>query len=186
MGREIRDAELIEGIRAGGTTRARTILLLYRQYLDLARRRSRRYRIDDEEAGDAYTDAVLTVVEHIAGQRYRGEASIKTYLSRIFRNKCVDRHRKNTTVSVVWTDVFPNLADGDFLEEMMARERLATLHGYLDQVGERCKTLLLLSGQGYSPEEIAREMGFSSPHSASSQRYKCLEKLKSLLGAAGI
>ena len=189
MQETLSDADLIDAIRAGGRRRREAETVFFRQYRYLVVKRPRRYRLSEEEARDAYTDAVIAVVDHIAAGRFRGESSVKTYLSRIFRNKCVDQHRKNTTVSGVWTDLFPELPDAsrDFLRELMGREAVQQVMGYLAQVGDRCRQLLLLSGEGYSPAEIAAELGFKSPGSASSQRYKCLEKLKTLMGqpAAG-
>lgn len=177
------DSDLLAGIRAGGRRRRDCETAFFRQYRYLVTQRPRRYRLSEEEARDAYTDAVVAVVDHVASGRYRGEASLKTYLARIFRNKCVDRHRKNTTVPRTWTEVFPELPDrsGDFLQELIGREALTQVEALLDQLGGRCRELLLLSGEGFSPAEIAEELGFSSAGSASSQRYKCLEKLKALL-----
>lgn len=176
------DAEIIEAIRSGGAQRQRVENLLYRQHMDFVRKRPRKYALTSEEARDAYTDAFLVVIDHILSGKFRGDSSLKTYLSRIYRNKCVDRFRKNATVKVDWVDTFPQVADEsrDFLRKLLGEEEVGILRGYLAQLGERCKQLLEFSGLGYSPAEIAQKMGFSTPRSASSQRYKCLEKLKAL------
>ena len=177
------DQEIIQGIRSGGVQRERYEYLLYRLYANFVIKRPGKYRISNEEARDAYTEAFLAVVDHINSGRFRGESSLKTYLSRIFRNKCVDKHRKNTTVKIEWVEEFPNLADEsrNFLKNLMGKEELEQLKQLLSQLGERCRKLLLLSGQGFSPSEIAKEMGFKTAKSASSQRYKCLEKLKGII-----
>ena len=177
------DAEIIAGLRQGGVEQTRTEAMLYRRHADFVYKRPRKYRLSDEEARDAYTEAFLAVVSHVRSGRFRGESSIKTYLSRIFRNKCVDQHRKNTTGRVNWVEEFPDLADEskNFLQELFGKEEVRYLRQALSKLGERCKELLLLSGTGYSPQEIAEKMGFASPRSASSQRYKCLERLKKLM-----
>ncbi|MEO1383181.1 MAG: RNA polymerase subunit sigma-24, partial [Bacteroidota bacterium] len=69
----------------------------------------------------------------------------------------------------------------DFLRDLMGKEELRGLKLHLEALGERCRNLLMLSGQGYSPQEIAETMGFKTPRSASSQRYKCLERLKAMI-----
>lgn len=81
------DQEIMTGIRAGGVTRQWYENLFFLRYKEMVRLRPRKYRISDEEALDAYTEAFLAVIDHITTQRFRGEASLKTYLSRIFRNK---------------------------------------------------------------------------------------------------
>lgn len=176
------DAEIIGAIQSGGAQRQRFENLLYRRHMDFVRKRPRKYALTPEEARDAYTDAFLVVTDHILSGKFRGDSSLKTYLSRIFRNKCVDRYRKNATIKVDWVDRFPQIADEsrDFLRKLLGKEEVGILRGYLAQLGERCRQLLEFSGLGYSPTEIAQEMGFSTARSASSQRYKCLEKLKAL------
>jgi RNA polymerase sigma-70 factor (ECF subfamily) len=79
-------------------------------------------------------------------------------------------------------NVFPELPDEsrDFLRRLVSEEEVSILRRMMQQLGDRCRQLLEYSGLGYSPGEIAEEMGFSSARSASSQRYKCLEKLKEL------
>ena len=177
------DQEIIEGIRKGGVERQRYEYMLYRRHAEFVVRRPRKYNLTDEEARDAYTEAFMAVTDHISNGRFRGESSLKTYLSRIFRNKCVDQFRKNTTVKVNWVDEFPDLPDEsrDFVKNLVGKEDLAQLKQLLTQLGERCQELLMLSGSGYSPSEIAARMGFKTSKSASSQRYKCLEKLKELM-----
>ena len=180
------DQEIIEGIRKGGATKERYEYELYRMYADFVKKRPRKYGITDEEARDAYTDAFLIVVDHIQNGRFRGDSSIKTYLSRIFRNKCVDQARKNSTVKIDWVDEFPDLADSsrDFLRKLVGEETLGEVKKYMQAIGEKCRELLLLSGSGFSPGEIAEKMGFKTAKSASSQRYKCLEKLKQRISEA--
>lgn len=182
------DSDIIAAIRAGGLTRTRVENALYAEYAYMVWRRPRKYRLSDEEARDAYTEAFLAVVDHIVTERFRGESSIKTYLSRIFRNKCVDQHRKNTTNQVAWTETFPDLPDAsrDFVRELVGKETLEVLKAHIARLGARCQQILLLAGQGFKPAEIAEELGFSSAHSASSQRYKCLTKLKALIAGSEI
>ncbi|MDX2250591.1 MAG: sigma-70 family RNA polymerase sigma factor [Bacteroidia bacterium] len=177
------DREILAGLRTGGITRQRYENLFFMQYKDFVRLRPRKYRISDEEALDAYTEAFLAVVDNVLAGSFRGEASLKTYLSRIFRNKCVDQHRKNTTVKTEWVEEFPELPDTsrDFLKKLMGEERLERVSQFIERLGERCRDLLMLAAWGYSPAEIAEKMDFSTPHSASSQRHKCLTKLKEMM-----
>ncbi|MEO1449494.1 MAG: sigma-70 family RNA polymerase sigma factor [Bacteroidota bacterium] len=182
------DADIIAAIRAGGANRTRCENALYTEYAYLVWRRPRKYKLSDDEARDAYTEAFLAVVDHIVTERFRGESSIKTYLSRIFRNKCVDQHRKNTTNQVAWTETFPDLPDTsrDFVRQLVGKESLEVLKQHIARLGERCQEILMLAGQGYKPAEIAEQLGFKTAHSASSQRYKCLTKLKALIAGREI
>lgn len=177
------DQEVIEGLRAPAIQAERFEYLLFRRYAFFIERRPRKYALSDEEAADCYTEAFLAVVHQIKSGQFRGEASIKTYLSRIFRNKCVDKFRKNTTGRVSWIDEFPDLADEsrDVLRDLYGQEAWMEVTESLDEIGKKCKDLLLYSARGYTPAELAESFGFKTARSASTQRYKCLEKLKQLL-----
>ncbi len=177
------EEEIIVALRQGGRTRREHEELLYRRHVDFVRLRPRKYQLSEEEARDCYTDAFLVVVDHIVSGRFEGRSSLKTYFSRIFRNKCVDAFRKKTTRETNWSETFPELPDEsqDFLRQLVGQEELQSLRHRLTQLSARCQELLLLSGQGYSPAELAEKFGFKTPASAASQRYKCLERLKRLV-----
>ena len=180
------DHQIIAALRKGGRERRAYEATLYRRHLEFVKLRPRKYQLTEEEARDCYTDAFLVVVDHVVSGRFEGRSSLKTYLSRIFRNKCVDAFRKKTTREVDWVESFPELPDEsqDFVRRLMGQEAMRNVQRWLAQLGERCQDLLLLSAQGYSPAELAEKFDFKSAASASSQRYKCLERLKRLIKQA--
>lgn len=177
------DQSLILDIQAGGIRAERAAAGLFRQYAFFVKKRPAKYALNDEDALDAYSDAYLAVVDHIKSGRFRGESSIKTYLSRIFRNKCVDKARKNATMKVDWVEEFPDLPDAskDFMRRMISSEEFKGVREKLSKLSENCNKMLMMSAQGYSPVEIAEALGLATARSASSQRYKCLEKLKKMM-----
>ena len=95
--RQLSDAELMAGIRAGGTQRRLYENKLYQKYQYFITDGTRKHRLTEDECGSAYSDAVLSVFEHISSGRFEGRAELKTYLYQIFNNKCVDEIRKKTT-----------------------------------------------------------------------------------------
>lgn len=177
------DQELIDGLTGPAIQAERFEYSLFRKYAYFIGSRPRKYALSEEDASDCYTEAFLAVVSQIKSKQFRGESSIKTYLSRIFRNKCVDQFRKNTTGKVSWIDEFPDLPDEskDVLRELYGQEAWLEVTESLSEIGQKCEELLLYSAKGYSPVELAETFGFKTPRSASTQRYKCLEKLKQLL-----
>ena len=182
------DQKIIDALKEGGSQRLQFEKLLFRKYAYFVPHRPGKYRLSEEEAKDAYADAFIAVIGNIVSGKFRGESTLKTYLSRIFRNKCVDRFRKNTTKKVNWAEEFPELPDEskDFVRGMIASEELEDLKLAMGGLTERCRELLWLSGQGFSPAEIADKMGFKTPRSVSSQRYKCMEKLRELISGSSI
>lgn len=57
----------------------------------------RKHRLSEEEAFDAYSDSVLVAIGSISNETFKAESSLKSYLYKIFHNKCVDLFRKNST-----------------------------------------------------------------------------------------
>ena len=174
------DEQLLTGLRLDPKARSTWDARFFRQFSVLIWKRSRRYGLTDEEAGDAYTDAVVAFFQQLHKGTFRGESSIYTYLNRIFINKCIDFSRKKSTNVLHHTQEESwDLEDEgqDFFKKIVDRERVDKLRSALGKLGKRCRELLLLVGKGYKTAEIAKEMNFSTPQSAASQKFQCKQKL---------
>lgn len=178
------DEQLIESIRAGGAERERSINRLFDYYASWVLGGKKTYRLSLEEAKDAYSDAIISVSLHIQSGQFRGESSIKTYLWRIFQNRCKNKIRDRKRTPDHWLEEMPNLAEEhhSFLRELESREELEEIQGFMHQLGETCRKILWMRDyEGYGMDEIAQEVGFSSGKSVSSKRHKCLSALRSLI-----
>jgi DNA-directed RNA polymerase specialized sigma24 family protein len=49
---------------------------------------------------------------------------------------------------------------------------------HIEQLGEKCKQLLLLFEDGYSDREIAEQMAYNSADVVKTSRLRCLEKIR--------
>lgn len=95
--KSLKDEDILHGIRAGGTTRRLFENKFYEKYHYLIKQAAFKHKISEDDAQSAYSDAVLTVIEHIVDGRFEGKSEAYTYLYQVFMNKCVDIIRKNTT-----------------------------------------------------------------------------------------
>ncbi len=180
------DAELMAGIRAGGAQRRQAENKLYEKYAYLITNGTRNHRLDEEECASAYSDTVLTLFEHILNGRFEGRSELKTYLYQIFTNKCVDLIRKKTTNRSSVHDAFSlddslmQLPDAarSAVQQLIAQSDVENLHRKLNDIGEKCRSMVLAWGEGYSDEEIAQTLGYSSSAVAKTSRLRCLEKLR--------
>ena len=89
-------------------------------------------------------------------------------------------------VSHDWIEDIPGLPNKaqNMLQEMIQEEEMDWLEKFLDQMGSRCRQILIMQEfQGYSMEEIAKELGLKSARAVSTARYRCMEKLKGVLGS---
>lgn len=184
--RTLSDADLIAGIRAGGMNRRNCENGLYHQFRYLIREATFKHKLLPDECASAYSDAVLTVIEHISSQRYEGRSGLKTYLYQIFYNKCVDLVRRNSTnrQSVHQSHSLEELSIADetrtVLQKLISDSDESYLRQQLTRLGEKCQQMLLAWGEGFSDEEIARNLAYQSPAVAKTSRLRCLEKLRNL------
>lgn len=181
-----KDYEILQGIRVGDSKRRWYENKLYEKYHYLVREAQFKHKISYDDAQSAYSDAVLTVIEHISSGRFEGRSEMKTYLYQIFTNKCVDAIRKSTTNkaevhhaqslddSLLW---LPD-ESRTIVQKLIAENEITLLQQHLRSIGEKCRDMILAWGEGFSDEEIAQKIGYNTAAVAKTSRLRCLEKLK--------
>ncbi|MEM7373849.1 MAG: sigma-70 family RNA polymerase sigma factor [Bacteroidota bacterium] len=179
------EKHLTEDIRSGGIRKEKAIRSIHQKFHKFVYKGMRKYGLKEEEALDAYTDAVVVLMNHVISGQFEGRSKLSTYLFRIFSNKCIDRLRHNTThkQSIDWKAEFPQLADesADTIKWLMEKEDLSRVERLMEKLGLRCREILSLSiFWDMAPEEIAQRLGLSSKQSVSSMRYQCLTQLRKL------
>lgn len=178
------DQEIIKGIIQGGPLREGWITRLYSKYLPMIHGGRKKYKLSEEELKDAYADTIIAISEQIARGDFEGRSKLSTYLYRIFFNKCVDIIRKNATNRSETGYELSHVKshEQNALHALVEKDEVEHLLGYFEQLGDRCKQILLDWGYwGYNMHEIAERMGFKNNKSVISQKHKCFEKLKELL-----
>ncbi|MEZ4688501.1 MAG: sigma-70 family RNA polymerase sigma factor [Bacteroidia bacterium] len=179
------ESQVLEAIRAGGRGRQEAEYQLFDRFRYLVQKGKKRHGLGDDQVIDAYTDAVMAVIDKIASGSFRAENKISTLLHQVFFNKCVDVFRKesNTPAKTGLEEVMALLPDrtGDVLQRLMVEEKMAALRGLMENLGESCKTILWDSLYfGYRPAEIAEKLGLKNAETVLSQKSRCLKKLRSL------
>jgi hypothetical protein len=102
------DSELLDGIRNAHPNRRIFENRLYEKYAYMIREATWKHQLSDDECAMAYSDTILTALEHIETGRFKGLSSFKTYLSQIFSNKCIDLLRKNSAQKQATTRYGPS------------------------------------------------------------------------------
>ena len=184
--RQLSDADLMVGIKAGGTQRRLYENKLYEKYQYFITDGAHKHRLSEDECASVYSDTILVLFDHISTGQFEGRSGLKTYLFKIFNNKCVDEIRKKTTNRSSVHDAFSlddtlmQLPDESrsIVQQLIGQSDVENLHRYLRELGEKCRTMILSWGEGYSDDEIAQAMGYNSPAVAKTSRLRCLEKLR--------
>ena len=184
----ITDQEIIHNLRQQGTGRRRGEEQLFNIYSYFIKEGMRKYSMTEDEAFDAYSDAVLSAIEKISIGSFEGRSSMKTYIYQLFHNKCVDLLRKKTThkssvhQTVSITDMLFHISDAakSVVQKLIDKNDWDRLKQKLDELGDTCRELLLLSAEGSSDREIAASLGYKTADVVKTSRLRCLQKLRQL------
>lgn len=161
---------------------------LFASFIYFVKAARKKYLLPEEEVFDAYSDAILHTVANIKEGKFEHRSTIKTYLHRIFHNKCVDRVRKKATkkekphealYEAGWISAIPDPAKS-VVEKLADEYDARILRQKMEQLGKSNQQLLQLFSEGYSDREIAEIMGYKSPDVVKTTRLRCLEKLRRL------
>ncbi|CAN5570574.1 hypothetical protein BH11BAC3_BH11BAC3_32970 [soil metagenome] len=182
------DEALIKSLREGGMARRKAEDQLFTKYVYFIREGMSKYSLPEEEAFDAYSDAILNGIDNIIKGIFENRSSLKTYLFKIFCNRCVDLIRKKTTnkSSIHQTssisDLLFMIADPakTVIQHLVDMADTELLKRKLTELGENCKKLLGMFAEGYTDREITVEMSYKSPDVVKTSRLRCLDKLRQL------
>jgi RNA polymerase sigma factor (sigma-70 family) len=181
-----KNQEIIEGLKMGYKERVSCEKLLYQQYSYFINEGCRKYRLSHEDSFSAYSDAVLSVIHNIVNGKFENKASLKTYLFRVFSNKCIDLSRNNSinkqqaNRNATVPDLLESLPDKakTAIELLIDRYRESAVLEYLETIGEKCKEILLYFEDGYSDKEIAERLAYSNAAVVKTTRHRCIEKMR--------
>lgn len=182
------DKELIQQLKPGSPYKRKAEEDLFNRFLYFIREGMSKYSMDEVDAFDAYSDTILQSLDNIVKGDFEERASLKTYLFRIFNNKCVDLIRKKTTnkYSIYQTDCITDtlLLISDpaktVIQLLMDKTDTDKLKMKLEELGDNCKRILLLFADGCNDKEIATAMEYKTSDVVKTSRLRCLNKLRQL------
>lgn len=181
-----KEAELLVQIKSGGIAREKALNYLFEKHVNFVHRGVSRYNLTQVESKEVFLDTLLAFVSAIEKKQYNGDSRLSTYLYRIFenraKNKIRDRMRQESKFQ--WVEEVPIIPDKakSMLQDMVQEEEMNWVEKMLEKLGEKCKQILMMQEfQGYSLDEIAKQMGYKSSRAVSTTKYRCLEKLKQIL-----
>jgi|SRR6476661_7669659 len=160
--------------------RTHTLMRLYRHTFPQVQRLVQRQGGTDEDARDVFQDALVLFYEKTVAGQLVLTSSAGTYLVSVSRNlwrRELQRRQQQPHASL-------GAEHEDVADTADAPETLPVL-AYLEQLGERCKSILLSFYYFQQPlEQIAATHGYGSVRSATVQKFKCLERLRQAVRTA--
>ena len=182
------DEEIIRNLTATGTNKRKGEDELFSRFAYFIKVGIDRYNIKEDDSFDAYSDTILSAIDSIRSGLFESRSSLKTYLFKVFHNKCVDIVRKNTTnkSSVNHTTAIDTmlmqLSDSakSVVQQIIEQSDFDEMKRRLSELGENCRSLLTMFAEGYADKEIALLMEYKSAEVVKTSRLRCLDKLRKM------
>lgn len=164
--------------------RAQALTRLYRRGFPSVRRHVGRQGGSEQDAQDVFQDALIILYEQAAAGTLVLTASATTYLLGISRNLWHQEVRRRARLPQQPLPTEDAPWAGELEPEAQAEPAIAVLD-YVERLGAKCKSLLLSFYYFQQPlAQLAEAHGYGSVRSATVQKFKCLERLRSAVRAA--
>jgi len=123
------------------------------------------------EAQDIFQDALVVYYEKMVSQNQEVIENENAYLLGVSKKLWLQYYRLSNKSEP--------LNDTDIEEENLAETSTGKVLQYLQTAGKKCMELLKACYyDGLKPHSLASRFGYSSEHSATVAKYKCLEKVR--------
>lgn len=177
------DAELITAIGNGDQLNS-AIFFIYQEYSNTIQSFILANSGTQQDAEDIFQETVVTFIDLVKKNRFRGEASVKTFLVAIARNLWHNELKKRER-SGNREKVFENnrdLTEMDVSQYIADREMKQQLVNVLGKLGEPCKKLLtLFYYENLSMKDILHHLHYENEQVVRNKKYKCLQALTELI-----
>lgn len=177
------DAELIAAISAGRDLNE-AIRFIYRQYSQATSSFIMQHGGSEQDADDIFQETVVAFIEVVQKGKYRGEASVKTFLNSIARNYWFNEIKKRDRSGLrdKQFELSRDKNEADVSHYISEMERKRQLRELVDQLGESCrKVLLLFYYENLSMKEMVEHLPYDNEQVVRNKKYKCLQALAGLI-----
>ncbi len=176
MNSQSRLGELVEAFEADRNSVLRSLYLLFRADFIVF---SKKMCSDTELCLDSFQEAVISVYENLTQNKItRDDASIKTYLFAIGKNKLLTAMKKQHTVT--FTD---KVAPGEQHDNSNPDTDLkVALQLAFDQLGDTCQEILKkFYFHRYAIESIMIDMQYKNENTVKAHKSRCISKLRKVM-----
>ncbi|WP_205509887.1 RNA polymerase sigma factor [Longitalea arenae] len=177
------DAELLAAIGSGDQLN-NAIFFIYQQYSQTVQSFILANSGTAPDAEDIFQETVVTFIDLVRKGKFRGEASVKTFLTAIARNLWLNELKKRAR-SGVREKAFETDREGiemDVSQYIANREVKQEFLVVLGKLGEPCKKLLtLFYYENLSMKDIVHHLPYENEQVVRNKKYKCLQALTELV-----
>lgn len=177
------DAELIAAIGMGDQLNS-AIFFIYQQYAEPVQAFILANSGMPADAEDIFQETVVVFIDLVKKDKFRGESSVKTFLTAIARNLWLNELKKRAR-SDLREKAFEHTREStemDVSQFIADREVKQQFVEVLGKLGEPCKKLLtLFYYENLSMKDIVHHLPYENEQVVRNKKYKCLQALTDLV-----
>jgi RNA polymerase sigma factor (sigma-70 family) len=177
------DAEIIDNLLQNRNTDA-AIRFLYRSHYEVLGK----YIVNNsgswDDAQDIFQEVIIAFIHLIKAGKFRGEASIKTFLYSLNKNMWLNELKKRgrTQVREMKYEKASDKMEQGINTALETREANAGLMKVMEALGDTCKKILVLYYyENRSMKEILASLNYENEQVVRNKKYKCLKRLEELV-----
>jgi len=177
--KEYSTEEIISAIRSKKEING-AIQYLYSTHYRYLERYVRQNNGDEDDAADIIQECFLVFIKLIEENKFRQEASIKSYLYAITKNLWITelRKRKSMTMRGEKYTQEKEAIETDISSTLIKNESHELIMGIFKELGEKCKSILYkFYYEDLSMKEIMMLEDFSNEQVLRNKKHKCLKGL---------
>lgn len=181
--RNYSDAELLTAIR-DKLEMNNAIWFIYQSHFDSISSLITYNSGSQQDAEDIFQEVVVTFIDIVKKDKFRGESSIKTFLVSMARNLWLNELKKrgrSQSRDVVF-EKGRDEPEADISQHIADRETKKQLMELLEQLGEGCKKILVMFYyEDLSIKEMLEHLPYENEQVVRNKKYKCLQQLTELI-----
>ncbi|MBL0135288.1 MAG: sigma-70 family RNA polymerase sigma factor [Chitinophagaceae bacterium] len=179
------DSELLEALRSGRGMNP-VLKFLYRQNFEVLKVYVIQNSGSEQDAEDIFQEVLVSFIELVRLEKFRGDSSVKTFLYALTRNTWLNELKRKGRADVreMKFEKAKDTIDEDAAQKIAGRESRKQVMDVVEKLGEQCKKILLAYYyEDRSMKEIVDIAGYDSEQVVRNKKYKCLKQLEQMLTA---
>lgn len=182
--RSFTDSTLLQALRSGAEEEA--IRHLYRTQLNSTVVYIVQNSGSEQDAEDIFQEVVLTFIELVKKDKFRGESSVSTFLYALTRNTWLNELKKRNRAKLrdEKFEKGKETTAADVSHYIVNRELKAQLMQLVDTLGDTCKKILLaFYFDSLAMKDILKLLDYENEQVVRNKKYKCLKQLEQMMTA---
>jgi RNA polymerase sigma factor (sigma-70 family) len=183
--RNFPDQELVGNLRAGQRV-DEMIRSIYRNNFDSLTWYVMNNSGNRHDAEDVFQEVVVTFIDLVQKDKFRGESTVKTFLFSLNRHIWLNELKKRGR-TLAREEKYQNAQDkviADTSEYIAERENRNEITRLVGKLGDHCQQILLLFYyENWPMKQILETMHYENEQVLRNKKYKCLRQLEQLLNS---